>query len=58
MEKLVDEGLVRAIGLSNVNKEQLLRIYEKARVKPANLQVIPQPPMINSIVRIITSLYT
>lgn len=39
MEKLVDEGLVRAIGLSNVNKDQLKRIYEKARIKPANLQV-------------------
>ncbi|XP_067938398.1 aldose reductase-related protein 2-like [Watersipora subatra] len=39
MEKLVDEGLVRAIGLSNVNKQQLQRIFEKARIKPANLQV-------------------
>ena len=39
MEKLVDDGLVKAIGLSNFNKDQLQRMYEKARIKPANVQV-------------------
>ncbi|XP_067938669.1 1,5-anhydro-D-fructose reductase-like [Watersipora subatra] len=39
MEKLVDDGLVKAIGLSNFNKEQLRRIYEQARIKPANIQM-------------------
>lgn len=39
MEKLVDEGLVRAIGISNFNSVQIQRIYDNARIKPANLQV-------------------
>lgn len=39
MEKLVDEGKVKAIGLSNFNKEQIGRIYDGARIKPSNLQV-------------------
>lgn len=39
MEKLVDEGLARSIGLSNFNSVQIQRIYDNARIKPANLQV-------------------
>lgn len=39
MEKLVDEGLARNIGLSNFNERQIKRVFENARVKPANLQV-------------------
>lgn len=39
MEKLVDEGLVKAIGLSNFNKNQVQRIWENCKVKPSNLQV-------------------
>ena len=40
MEKLVDEGLAKAIGVSNFTKQQLKRIYDNARIKPSNLQVI------------------
>jgi diketogulonate reductase-like aldo/keto reductase len=39
MEKLVDEGLVKSIGLSNFNSHQIARILEICRIKPANLQV-------------------
>ncbi|XP_076318511.1 aldo-keto reductase family 1 member B1-like isoform X4 [Tachypleus tridentatus] len=39
MEDAVDAGMTKAIGLSNFNSEQIKRIYENARIKPANLQV-------------------
>ncbi|KAH8869706.1 Aldo-keto reductase family 1 member B1 [Schistosoma japonicum] len=39
MEKLVDEGLVKSIGLSNFNKRQIQNILEHCRIKPANLQI-------------------
>ncbi|KAK5981754.1 NADP-dependent glycerol dehydrogenase [Trichostrongylus colubriformis] len=39
MEKLHDEGKLKALGLSNFNAEQAEALYSKARVKPANLQV-------------------
>ena len=39
MEKQVDDGLVKSIGLSNFNEEQIGRIVNNARIKPANLQV-------------------
>ncbi|KFM59367.1 Alcohol dehydrogenase [NADP(+)], partial [Stegodyphus mimosarum] len=39
MEKLVDKGLTRAIGLSNYNSEQVKLVYDAARIKPAVLQV-------------------
>ena len=39
MEDLVDQGLCKAIGLSNFNHKQVLDVLEKARIKPSVLQV-------------------
>ena len=43
MENLVDGGRCRAIGLSDVSLNQLLPIYEAARIKPAVIQVESHP---------------
>lgn len=43
MERLVDEGKCRAIGLSDVNLAQVVEIYESARIKPAVVQVEAHP---------------
>lgn len=39
MEKLVEKGLVRSIGLSNFNSRQIDDILSVANIKPTVLQV-------------------
>ncbi len=43
MEKLVDGGRCRAIGLSDISLDQLMVVYESARIKPAVVQVESHP---------------
>src|SRR5437763_2175763 len=43
MESLVDHGRCRAIGLSDISLNELLPIYEAARIKPAVVQVESHP---------------
>jgi aldehyde reductase len=43
MESLVNHGRCRAIGLSDIGLNELLPIYESARIKPAVVQVEAHP---------------
>ena len=43
MERLVDHGRCRAIGLSDITLNGLLPIYESARIKPAVVQIESHP---------------
>lgn len=43
MEKLVDEGLVKHIGLSNFNVKRISEVLKTCRIKPAALQVELHP---------------
>jgi diketogulonate reductase-like aldo/keto reductase len=43
LERLVDEGQCKAIGLSNINLEKLQEIVEVARIKPAVVEVESHP---------------
>jgi alcohol dehydrogenase (NADP+) len=43
MESLVDSSRCRAIGLSDISLNELLPIYESARIKPAVVQVEAHP---------------
>lgn len=39
LEKAVDQGLARSIGLSNFNQQQIQHVLDNCRIKPAILQV-------------------
>lgn len=43
MEKLVEKGLVRSIGLSNFNSCQIDAVLSVASIKPTVLQVMAAP---------------
>jgi alcohol dehydrogenase (NADP+) len=43
LERLVDHGRCRAVGLSDIGLQELLPIYELARIKPAVIQVESHP---------------
>lgn len=43
MEKCVQLGLTRSIGLSNFNSQQIDRVLANATIKPVNLQVRVAP---------------
>ena len=43
MEHLVEQGKCRAIGLSDCGMEDLLHVFESARIKPSVLQVESHP---------------
>jgi len=43
LEKLVDEGKIKHIGFSNFNSQQIQRIIDNSRIKPAVLQVECHP---------------
>ncbi|MGF6781339.1 aldo/keto reductase [Paraburkholderia sp. GAS334] len=43
MEDLVDHGRCRAIGLSDISLNEILPLYESARIKPAVVQVEAHP---------------
>jgi len=43
MEKLVDRGMCKAIGLSDVSLEQLCEVFDQARIKPSVVQIESHP---------------
>ena len=43
MEKLMDSGKCRAIGLSDITLDELMPLYEAARIKPSVVQVEAHP---------------
>jgi diketogulonate reductase-like aldo/keto reductase len=45
LERLVDEGLCKSLGLSDVDSGQVKEIVEAARIKPAVVQVESHPDL-------------
>lgn len=43
MEKLVDRGMCKAIGLSDVSLDPLREVFDEARIKPAVVQIESHP---------------
>jgi len=43
LEKCVDDGLIRSIGLSNFNSQQLQDVLDNCRIKPAALEIEVHP---------------
>ncbi|XP_055373739.1 aldo-keto reductase family 1 member B1 [Condylostylus longicornis] len=39
MEKMVELGLTKSIGISNFNKKQIQRLLDNSKTKPSNLQI-------------------
>ncbi|XP_057298915.1 aldo-keto reductase family 1 member A1-like [Hydractinia symbiolongicarpus] len=48
MEKAVDDGLVRSIGLSNFNSQQIDEVVNMARIQPTMLQVEVHPYLVQN----------
>ncbi|KAK9875055.1 hypothetical protein WA026_005855 [Henosepilachna vigintioctopunctata] len=48
LEKMVDAGKIKNIGLSNFNISQITKILNEARIKPANLQIEVHPYLQNN----------
>lgn len=45
MEKLVKLGLVKSLGISNFNSEQVARLLENCEIKPVNNQIECSPQL-------------
>lgn len=43
MEKQINSGRVKSIGLSNFNEQQIQKVWDASKIKPACLQVEIQP---------------
>lgn len=52
MEKLVDLGLVKSIGVSNFNSQQIDRLLANCRIKPVTNQVTCRLLQIPSIIEL------
>ena len=51
MEKLVDAGLAKSIGVSNFNIKQINYITENARIQPVTNQIECHPYLLNTKLR-------